>query len=271
MDNFIDYYKVLNVSYFATKDEIKDAYRIRVKETHPDNKNGDSKTFKIVKEAYDLLSNDEKRNRYNDFLFKYTKVNTPVNNFQREEVPPKQSTSAIRSDTKKKVWKPLAVVSLVVNAVLIGVAFWGYSQLIEQEYIITEIQTDVESVTKELSDFQVDYNTLNGLYVSLENEYREYIEQTETKDVVKEATNNEIPIDNTEDISKIVANNPAGAFTQGSSKDHVKKIMGTPSSLNKMPLGEETWWYGGTAFVNFNEEGLVEGWTDIKGDTLKVQ
>ena len=81
---------------------------------------------------------------------------------------------------------------------------------------------------------------------------------------------NEPPVDATEDVSE-VENNPAGAFTQGSSKDHVNKIMGTPSRLNKMPLGGETWWYGGTAYVNFNEEGLVEGWTDIRGDTLKVK
>jgi hypothetical protein len=47
--------------------------------------------------------------------------------------------------------------------------------------------------------------------------------------------------------------------------------MGTPSSLNKMPLGGETWWYGGTAYINFDANGLVEGWTDINGDVLKVQ
>ena len=110
--------------------------------------------------------------------------NHKVNNIQTEEVSPKQSNDAIKTTTKQKVWKPLAVVSLVVNVVLIGVAFWGYSQLIEQEYMIAKIQTEVESVTKELSDSQEDYNTLNDQYVSLETEYKDYqgsVEQTEER------------------------------------------------------------------------------------------
>jgi hypothetical protein len=68
--------------------------------------------------------------------------------------------------------------------------------------------------------------------------------------------------------------NPEGAFTQRSSKEHVKKIMGTPTSLSKMPLGGETWWYGGSAYVTINSEGVVEGdrykWRHIESSIATI-
>lgn len=65
-----DYYEVLGVSKTATADEIKKAYRKLAIKYHPD-KNPDDKAaeekFKEAAEAYDVLSNDEKRQRYDKF------------------------------------------------------------------------------------------------------------------------------------------------------------------------------------------------------------
>ncbi|NTW84168.1 MAG: molecular chaperone DnaJ [Chlorobiaceae bacterium] len=62
-----DYYEVLGVSRTSTKDEIKKAYRKLALQYHPD-KNPDNKDaeehFKEVNEAYEVLSNDDKRRRY---------------------------------------------------------------------------------------------------------------------------------------------------------------------------------------------------------------
>ncbi|MBV6642211.1 MAG: molecular chaperone DnaJ [Cyclobacteriaceae bacterium] len=65
-----DYYDVLGVSKSASKDEIKKAYRKMAIKYHPD-KNPDNKEseekFKEAAEAYEVLSNDEKRQRYDQF------------------------------------------------------------------------------------------------------------------------------------------------------------------------------------------------------------
>ena len=65
-----DYYDVLGVSKSASDDEIKRAYRRLAKKYHPD-QNKDNKEaesmFKEVQEAYDILSEKDKRQRYDQF------------------------------------------------------------------------------------------------------------------------------------------------------------------------------------------------------------
>ncbi len=61
-----DYYKLLGVEKNASKDEIKQAFRKLAHQHHPD-KGGDEKKFKEINEAYSVLSNDEKRQQYDQF------------------------------------------------------------------------------------------------------------------------------------------------------------------------------------------------------------
>lgn len=64
-----DYYEVLGISKSASKDEIKKAYRKLVKQHHPDvnKEDGADEKFKEIQEAYEVLSDDEKKVRYDQF------------------------------------------------------------------------------------------------------------------------------------------------------------------------------------------------------------
>ncbi len=65
-----DYYEILGVSKNASKDDIKKAYRQMAIKYHPDKNPGDKvseEKFKEAAEAYDILSNDDKRRKYDQF------------------------------------------------------------------------------------------------------------------------------------------------------------------------------------------------------------
>jgi len=65
-----DYYEILGVAKNATDEEIKKAYRKKAIQFHPDKNPGDKvseEKFKEAAEAYEVLSNAEKRQRYNQF------------------------------------------------------------------------------------------------------------------------------------------------------------------------------------------------------------
>jgi molecular chaperone DnaJ len=65
-----DYYEVLGISKEATKEEIKKAYRKQALKYHPDKNPGDKKSeenFKEAAEAYEVLSSDEKKARYDRY------------------------------------------------------------------------------------------------------------------------------------------------------------------------------------------------------------
>src|SRR3972149_10181732 len=64
-----DYYKILGVSKSASPDEIKRAYRKLAHEYHPDKNSShtDGTRFKEINEAYQVLSNPQKKAQYDQF------------------------------------------------------------------------------------------------------------------------------------------------------------------------------------------------------------
>ncbi len=62
-----DYYKILGIEKTASEDDIKRAYRKLAHQYHPDKSGGSEAKFKEINEAYQILSNKEKRSQYDGF------------------------------------------------------------------------------------------------------------------------------------------------------------------------------------------------------------
>ncbi len=75
--NWIDYYQIFEVSIDAPVEEIKKRYHAILREIHPDNENGNEELTALLNEAYGILSDEKKREKYNEAYIKkqYDKVN----------------------------------------------------------------------------------------------------------------------------------------------------------------------------------------------------
>lgn len=95
--DYKDYYKILGVDRKASEKQIKQAYRKLALQYHPDRNPGDKKaedTFKEINEAYQVLSDPEKRQRYDllgDSYSRYTQRGGAPGGFNWEDWYSQQS------------------------------------------------------------------------------------------------------------------------------------------------------------------------------------
>ena len=81
------HYDILGISQDSSQEEIKKAYRVLSKKFHPDLNNGDdyfAGMFRQIKDAYDILSDTQKRSRYDHEI--------GINNVKREQSSQRQNT-----------------------------------------------------------------------------------------------------------------------------------------------------------------------------------
>jgi curved DNA-binding protein CbpA len=151
-----DYYAILNVSKDASLEEIKNNYRNLIKENHPDNNpKADIKFIALINEAYDVLSDTEKRKQYD-----LTYQETLDNNIDGEKLQ-QQFESNMRKKAKRKVLqeavdyeiKMLEFVLEKKNQFIYDAILDKYSQ--EEYYIkIKEILNELEKINRRLIDLK---------------------------------------------------------------------------------------------------------------------
>ena len=73
MDNFKNYYRILHINQSASSDDIKQAYKKLALKYHPDKNKSENAPhkFKSISEAYQILSDTTKRQKYDRYLNQY--------------------------------------------------------------------------------------------------------------------------------------------------------------------------------------------------------
>lgn len=84
MPSLSKYYRCLGVNENATQEEIKSAYNKKVLQCHPDKVPGKEEEFRQVHEAYEVLSNPEKRNNFTKPIF--TGSDAFLSRFEKEKL-----------------------------------------------------------------------------------------------------------------------------------------------------------------------------------------
>lgn len=136
-EKIMNYYEILEVSKTASLDEIKSSYKKLVKKYHPDLYKGDKnfaeQKIKEINEAYDVLSNPEKKLAYDEFLYQpipqsndyNTPPYAPSNFTEREEESPftKFLSEKLNQLTKKRQIQILFLI-LAITFILFLINLW---------------------------------------------------------------------------------------------------------------------------------------------------
>ena len=139
-----NYYEILEVTADASEEVIKAAYKALVKRMHPDNGgtgNWNGKTIEDVNEAYEILSDKDKRTRY-DLEQNNLKSNTETNkqkepceektneykreNTPQQEIEPENDNLDIFETLRENAWGVIGAIILSIIFRKAGLAEWLY-------------------------------------------------------------------------------------------------------------------------------------------------
>jgi len=103
---FKDYYKILNINRYSNSEQIKNSYRKLAMEYHPDRNFGDKsmeEKFKSINEAYEILSNINKKIIYDSEYDKYFKTKNETKN-NKVEITPQFFVDELTEIKRKLKW-----------------------------------------------------------------------------------------------------------------------------------------------------------------------
>lgn len=188
----MNYYEILQVSKNASSAEIKNAYKKLVKKYHPDLYKGDKnfaeQKIKEINEAYDILSNPEKKLAYDESFYHPeistndydTPQQTPANFSSRGEESPfnKFITEKLERLTKKRQIQIFFVI-LAITFILFLVNLWQLNHYLTshpETTLVPKNSTKKNSIDNNLNEHPNDYYPIkdSDLFENLWNNYMKF-------------------------------------------------------------------------------------------------
>lgn len=145
-----NYYKILNISESATPDEIKKNYRKLALIYHPDRKGGDVQMFLKIKNAYNILIDERKREIYDLEL----KINRILEKNQNSKVKQHRKVyrEPVQVNDSRKLTNTQKAIVLIIISIIVSVIMYltmGDSRQEQQQNYNTDIQLSPEDNSKE--------------------------------------------------------------------------------------------------------------------------
>lgn len=256
------YYEILEVSKTASNEVIKMAYKALVKKYHPDSYVGDKnyadKMIKKINEAYEILSNTEKRNDYDLSLEnENTKVEEPVKqdivynkNEQIKQDKINNYTEKNNSNINEKsfnlklflIISAIAVVILIILGNTIG-------NLIADSASENAANSDINTINNEIDNSSNTNNTsLNDINIKKPNT----VTNTTVNNTIDETQNNEV----------LDSNFKRDSIQIGDTQEFVINIMGKPDKVEEN--NKSIYWYYGDLKITFDENNKVIGINNVE-------
>lgn len=165
----------------------------------------------------------------------------------------------LRVEKKSNVWVIILSILVVVLLISNGLTAYLYidtkNALVYKEKYYAGVDTNFELLQSQNERQKEEIENLNSDLTILNERLSQPIEQ---------------PIEQPVEVDVPVANDDSSTtFTVGNSKEHVKKIMGSPDSVMSDSI-MDAWWYGKQSWVEFDDNELVSGWYD-GGNILKTE
>lgn len=287
MDQYKDYYNILDVDADASAHAIREAYRQKIHDLHPD-RGGDETEYERVKEAYEVLSDPEERQRYDEIYYNYNEdwgfsdQSDDVENEQDDD-PVMDEEPDWRTQRQKKPkplfpewsgWKKVAVASLIVNLVIAVLFIMGITEISDAQQEVQNVRTQEESFLAQIDELEEEnqllleeMDAMTADIVRLEEELSNAEEnaaalEEENDALIEDIRGLEEALEDAQEEAEAAQAEPgtdtSQTFLLGSDLDTVVNIMGEPDEM--MDEGVR---YGRS--VVYLDDTTVVGWSDIDG------
>ena len=167
--NWIDYYQIFEVPIDAPVEEIKRRYHAILKEIHPDNENGSEELTALLNEAYSILSDEKKREKYNEAYIK--KQNASNNDTYEEEASYESAYNDYNE--KEKFYSDKLAASTIIKEELekVKLLIDAIDELASLDTLLNIDESTYESLYSNISDKVGNFISLMSSYEGIIKRY----------------------------------------------------------------------------------------------------